>query len=257
MQNPFKINCFLPVAGSEPKFKLKWIIFRPWPDRSWFGEEKKQFSFEIPFKINRLTSAAGSETAGRRQKIRFSILELIVFCPWLDRSRLGDEKNILNSNYIQKWKILCPWPNRSVSGLFSKRFRNKFGFQECILMKTYNVFNENLQCFQSVSDRFRIVVDSFFIPFLFVFEYFSKHFWTCFKSLLFSNRFRIVFGTFSGCFGLFSVRFGPLSPRFFCFFGVVVVVSTSFSSSWLPSSSLSSSSPRQRRRRRRRRRILF
>ena len=44
MQNPFKINCFLPVAGSEPKFKLKWIIFRPWPDRRRLGEEEKGFS---------------------------------------------------------------------------------------------------------------------------------------------------------------------------------------------------------------------
>jgi len=44
MQNPFKINCFLPVAGSEPKFNLKWIIFRPWPDRRRLGEEEKGFS---------------------------------------------------------------------------------------------------------------------------------------------------------------------------------------------------------------------
>ena len=44
MQNPFKINCFLPVAGSEPKFNLKWITFRPWPDRRRLGEEEKGFS---------------------------------------------------------------------------------------------------------------------------------------------------------------------------------------------------------------------
>ena len=72
------------MARSEParrrkkidfqlKSSKKRIIFRPWPDRRRLGEEKKRFSFKIPFKINRLTSAAGSETAGKRKQIRFSI----------------------------------------------------------------------------------------------------------------------------------------------------------------------------------------
>ena len=86
-------------------------------------------------------------------------------------------------------------------------------------MKTYNVFNENLQCFQSVSDRFRIVVDSF----SFHFYSFSNGFQNVFEHV--SDRFRkfqivfeqfsnldpIVFRSFSDCFRNVDITLSSLS----------------------------------------------